>query len=139
MRITVEFDSLEEFLQNMKTQPVAEKRMSFNEAMEAAKSLPADPAEEVGTKFGAVPAEPVREEAPAKVEAPAAEAPSYVLTDVQKAVRDVVKAKGKEAAKFVLEKFQHKDKPGSPATGASALRPEDYAEAIKALTEVLNA
>ena len=65
-------------------------------------------------------------------------APVYVLTDAQKAVREVVKKKGKDTAKEILARFPHKDKENEPATGASALRPEDYPAAIKALEEALN-
>ena len=62
----------------------------------------------------------------------------YKLTDMQKAVREVLKAKGKDAAKAVLANFQDKDKPDKPAGGASALRPEDYEAAFNALQEALN-
>ena len=134
MKITVTFDTLEEF-------------DAFRGAPTIWKEVPA-PAEEKK-------AEPVKDEK--KAEVPFEEDPmpapepapepekkednprvQYKLTDMQKAVREVLKAKGKEAAKAVLANFQDKDKPDKPAGGASALRPEDYEAAFNALQEALN-
>lgn len=159
MKITVEFHSLEEFMQYMKTgegftEPVEKEKEAagaFAEACqriqklqeeaeaEAAKDLPMNPPEPAekpvdtgtGTIVGATPEEQ------RQIEAEEKPMPAYTLTDAQKAVREVVKKKGKDVAKEILARFQHKDKEG-PATGASALKPEDYAEAIKALEEALN-
>ena len=134
MKITVTFDSLEEFMQHMttgisadpapvKTRKPAERAAQAPEASEPEESV----------------AKAVENPMPApEEEKPAEEAPAYVLADAQKAVREVVKKKGKDAAKEILSHYKHKDKEDSPATGASALRPEDYAAAIKELEEVLN-
>ena len=56
--------------------------------------------------------------------------PEIQLPDMQKAVRELVKAKGKDAAKDVLARFG--------AKGASSLKPEDYPAALAALKEALN-
>lgn len=159
MKITVEFTSLEEFLQHIKTEgvkvePVVEKEKEVAgafakarqkvqelrkeaEAEAAAEEAAMNPPEPVdtgtGTIVGATPEEQKQIEAEEKKPAP-----TYVLADAQKAVREVVKKKGKDTAKEILGHYQHKDKDGSPATGASALKPEDYAAAIAELEEALN-
>ena len=163
MKITVEFNSLEEFMQHMKTEekvvdpvvkkekekagPVAAARQRIQELRKEAEAEeaedlpwmnPPEPAEKpvdtgTGAIVGATPEEMKQIEAEEKP------APTYVLADAQKAVREVVKKKGKDIAKEILSRFKHKDKEGEPATGASALRPEDYADAIKALEDALNA
>lgn len=121
MKIRVEFDSLEEFLRHMKA------------GAEVVKEEP-EPAEKpVDTGTGAIVGATLEEQK--QIEA---EEKVYALADAQKAVREVVKKKGKDAAKEVLSHFMHKDRENEPATGASALRPEDYAEAIRQLEEVLN-
>ena len=132
MKITVTFDTLEEF-------------DAFRGAPTIWKEVPA-PAEEMN-------AEPVKEEPdvpfeegpmPAPDPAPEPEKKAgnpliqYKLTDMQKAVREVLKAKGKDAAKAVLANFKDKDNPEKPAGGASSLRQEDYEAAFNALQEALN-
>lgn len=156
MKITVEFNSLEEFMQHMKTEekvdpvikkekkgPVDAARQRIQELRKEAEAEdlpmnPPEPAEKpvdtgTGAIVGATPEEMKQDEAEKKP------TPTYVLADAQKAVREVVKKKGKDIAKEILGRFKHKDKEGEPATGASALRPEDYADAIKALGDALNA
>lgn len=142
MKITVEFESLLEFQRHMHIEgalrgPVEKEAAAtkvFAEARQRIQDLQkeaeAEAAEEAAAPWLATDPEPVKEEKPA---------PAYVLADAQKAVREVVKKKGKDIAKEILARFQHKDKEGEPATGASALRPEDYADAIKALEDALNA
>ena len=134
MKITVTFDSVEEFMQHMTTGVSADPApVKINNPAERAAQAPeaSEPEESV--------AEAVEDPMPApEEEKPAEEAPAYVLADAQKAVREVVKKKGKDAAKEILSHYRHKDKEDSPATGASALRPEDYAAAIKELEEALN-
>jgi len=149
MKITVEFNSLEEFMEHMKTEKVesvAEKPRQTAQAPQAepeaekAENLPMnlpEPAEKpvdigTGAIVGATPEEQKQIEAEEKP------APTFVLADAQKAVREVVKKKGKDIAKEILAHYKHKDKEDSPATGASALKPEDYAAAIKELEEALN-
>lgn len=130
MKILVEFESLEEFFQYMKPQagdPVPEPS---EDAEPAITVVVPEEKPEPAKEEPEVEAPPEKEEASAK---------SYTLSDAQKAVREVVKLKGKDAAKKVLSGFKHKDHDNEPATGASALQPEDYAEAIKRLEEVLNA
>ena len=136
MKITVTFDSLEEFMQHMTTgvctasDPV--RTCYPAEAVTASEWASA----ETNKLADAEPEEPV--EVPTITTEEPKEAPAYVLADAQKAVREVVKKKGKDAAKEILSHYKHKDKEDSPATGASALRPEDYAAAIKELEEALN-
>lgn len=103
----------------------AEKTDVFKAAKIAAKALAEEPKEEPDS----VPFDT----------AETATEPEYALTDAQKAVRECVKAKGKDAAKAVLANFKDKSDASKPAGGASALRPEDYAAAIKALREAANA
>lgn len=151
MKITIEFDGIEEFLRyvnlrgDVKTtftnfdadvlkkakEMQDEKKSAFEKAQEKTRKL-AEATEEA-TAMSPPWQEP--EPAAAEEEKPA---PVYVLTDAQKAVREVVKKKGKDTAKEILARFPHKDKENEPATGASALRPEDYPAAIKALEEALN-
>lgn len=78
--------------------------------------------EEVKPSTDVHPSEPAEEEAPAI---------TYTLQDVQKAVRDLVKSKGKDAAKAILANYS--------ATGASSVRAENYAAVIADLKEALNA
>ena len=164
MKIIVEFDSLSEFMQHMRTgegfepepapakkktkaQPKEEKN-SFAEAQEEVAKIRAEAEAEAEAEPAMNPPEPPADtgtgavtgatpEEQKQIEAEEKPAPSYVLADAQKAVREVVKKKGKEIAKEILGRFGHKDKEG-PATGASALKPEDYAAAIAALEEALN-
>ena len=136
MKILVEFESLEEFYRYMKEEvPAAEEApVAMEEAEPAITVVVPEPVDTgTGTIVGATPEEQKQIEAEEK------QAPSYTLSDAQKAVREVVKLKGKDAAKKVLSGFKHKDNDKEPATGASALKPEDYAEAIRQLGEVLNA
>lgn len=141
MKIVVTFESIEEF-DAFRGAPTI-----WREVPAPAEEKEAEPVKEEKK------AEPVKEEPevpfkedpmPAPMPAPEPEkkeestAPQYKLTDMQKAVREVLKAKGKEAAKAVLANFQDKDKPDKPAGGASALRPEDYEAAFNALQEALN-
>lgn len=159
MKITVEFNSLEEFMQHMKTEekvdpvvrkekkdPVDAARQRIQELRKEAEAEesenlpmnPPEPAEKpVDTGTGAIVGATPEEQK--QIEAEEKPAPTYVLADAQKAVREVVKKKGKDVAKEILGRFKHKDKEDEPATGASALRPEDYADAIKALEDALNA
>ena len=127
MKIRVEFDSLEEFLRHMKATEEVREAPSEEEAPAPTAEKPVDTG--TGAIVGATLEEQKQIEAEEKV---------YALADAQKAVREVVKKKGKDAAKEVLSRFMHKDRENEPATGASALRPEDYAEAIRQLEEVLN-
>lgn len=167
MKINIEFDSWEEltswtesFRSGEKEKPVKakaqkkEEKNSFAAAQEEVARIraeaeaeaeakpepdpepamnPPEPPADTGT--GAVTGATPEEQK--QIEAEEKSAPSYVLADAQKAVREVVKKKGKEIAKEILGRFGHKDKEG-PATGASALKPEDYAAAIAALEEALN-
>lgn len=138
MKITVTFDSLEEFMQHMTTGVIASEPVRTCYPAEAVTASEWASAE-TNKLANAEPEEPA--EVPAVTPEdpkPAEEAPTYVLADAQKAVREVVKKKGKDAAKEILSHYKHKDKEDSPATGASALRPEDYAAAIKELEEALN-
>ena len=149
MKITVEFNSLEEFMEHMKTEkvePVAEKPRQKAQAPQAEpeeekpENLPMNPPEPAekpvdtgtGAIVGATPEEMKQIEAEEKP------VPTYVLADAQKAVREVVKTKGKDVAKEILGHYKHKDKEDGSATGASALKPEDYAAAIRELEEALN-
>lgn len=135
MKITVTFDTLEEFdafrgaptIWREVPAPAEEKKA---EPVKEEKKEPEVPFEE-----GPMPAPEPAPEPEKKEEDPQVQ---YKLTDMQKAVREVLKAKGKEAAKAVLANFQDKDKPDKPAGGASALRPEDYEAAFNALKEALN-
>ena len=134
MRITVTFDTLEEF-DAFRGAPTIWKEVPAPAEEKKAEPVKKEP--EVPFEEGPMPEpEPAPEPEPEKKE----ENPQvqYKLTDMQKAVREVLKAKGKEAAKAVLANFQDKDKPDKPAGGASALRPEDYEAAFNALQEALN-
>ena len=135
MKITVVFDSLEEFMQHMTTGVIASEPVRTCYPAEAVTASEWTSAE-TNKPADAEPEEPA--EVPAVTTEEPKEAPTYVLADAQKAVREVVKKKGKDAAKDILSHYRHKDKEDSPATGASALRPEDYAAAIKELEEALN-
>ena len=135
MKITVVFDSLEEFMQHMTTGVIASEPVRTCYPAEAVTASEWASAE-TNKPADAEPEEPA--EVPAVTTEEPKEAPTYVLADAQKAVREVVKKKGKDAAKDILSHYRHKDKEDSPATGASALRPEDYAAAIKELEEALN-
>lgn len=135
MKITVVFDSLEEFMQHMTTGVIASEPVRTCYPAEAVTASEWASAE-TNKLADAEPEEPA--EVPAVTTEETKEAPTYVLADAQKAVREVVKKKGKDAAKDILSHYRHKDKEDSPATGASALRPEDYAAAIKELEEALN-
>ena len=134
MKITVTFDTLEEF-DAFRGAPTIWKEVPAPAEEKKAESVKKEP--EVPFEEGPMPEpEPAPEPEPEKKEE--STAPQYKLTDMQKAVREVLKAKGKEAAKAVLANFQDKDKPDKPAGGASALRPEDYEAAFNALQEALN-
>ena len=135
MKITVTFDSLEEFMQHMTTGVIASEPVRTCYPAEAVTASEWASAE-TNKPADAEPEEPA--EVPAITTEEPKEAPAYVLADAQKAVREVVKKKGKDAAKEILSHYKHKDKEDSPATGASALRPEDYAAAIRELEEALN-
>lgn len=76
------------------------------------------------------PEQPPFEEAPAPAPEPVKEEPKLSLQDVQKAVREFVKAKGKDAAKAVLGNYG--------ATSASSVRAENYTAVVKDLKEALN-
>ena len=133
MKITVTFDTLEEFDAFRYGRPFPEHikvEIPEEKKAEPVKEEPEVPFEE----------SPMPAPEPAPVPEKKAENPQvqYKLTDMQKAVREVLKAKGKDAAKAVLANFQDKDKPDKPAGGASALRPEDYEAAFNALQEALN-
>lgn len=110
--------------------------------------LATDKADKLQAELDALKAAPVKAEEPATVEEvmpepqgesipmaavpdpePAPE-PEIQLPDMQKAVRELVKAKGKDTAKDVLARFG--------AKGASSLKPEDYPAALAALKEALN-
>lgn len=142
MKITVTFDTLEEF-DAFRGAPTiwrevpapAEEKKAEAPASEEKKAEPVKKEPEVPFDEGPMPAPEPEKKAEKKEESTA---PQYKLTDMQKAVREVLKAKGKEAAKAVLANFQDKDKPDKPAGGASALRPEDYEAAFNALQEALN-
>lgn len=132
MKITVTFDTLEEF-DAFRGAPTI-----WREVLAPAEEKKAEPVKEepeVPFEEGPMPAPESAPEPEKKEETPQVQ---YKLTDMQKAVREVLKAKGKEAAKAVLANFQDKDKPDKPAGGASALRPEDYEAAFNALQEALN-
>ena len=135
MKITVVFDSLEEFMQHMTTGVIASEPVRTFYPAEAVTASEWASAE-TNKLADAEPEEPA--EVPAATTEEPKEAPTYVLADAQKAVREVVKKKGKDAAKDILSHYRHKDKEDSPATGASALRPADYAAAIRELEEALN-
>ena len=136
MKITVTFDTLEEF-DAFRGAPTI-----WREVPAPAEEKKAEPVKEepkVPFKEDPMPVpEPAPEPEPEPEKKEESTAPQYKLTDMQKAVREVLKAKGKEAAKAVLANFQDKDKPDKPAGGASALRPEDYEAAFNALQEALN-
>jgi len=150
MKIQITFDSWEELLA---FKGEAKKKSSFEKAQDRLKAIAneaeaetkaeepkaADPVKEDPKPEEAVPdhegysvpmkAEPEKAAAPDPVPEPAP-APEIQLTDMQKAVRELVKAKGKDTAKDVLAKFG--------AKGASSLKPEDYPAALAALKEALN-
>ena len=129
MKILVEFESLREFFQYMK--PLEDDAPTVRDEEPAITVVVPEEAPE--------PEEPAPMPEPVKEEEPAPETvKAYALADAQKAVREVVKTKGKEVAKEILSRFPNKDKENGSATGASALRPQDYAAAIKALEEALN-
>lgn len=100
----------------------------------------------VDIKAADVPVEIVKAEEPKQEEesvpfeeSPVEEAaPEVKLVDIQAAVRELMKAKGKETAKYVLGAFQSKKGTGG-ASGASDVRPEDYAAALKMLKEAVDA
>ena len=112
--------------------------------------LATDKADKLQAELDALKAAPVKAEEPATVEevmpepqgesvpmdvAPdpepaAVPEPEIQLPDMRKAVRELVKAKGRDAAKDVLARFG--------AKGASSLKPEDYPAALAALKEALN-
>ena len=132
MKIVVTFESIEEF-DAFRGAPII-----WKEVPAPAEEMNAEPVKEepeVPFDEGPMPAPEPAPEPEKKEENPQVQ---YKLTDMQKAVREVLKAKGKEAAKAVLANFQDKDKPDKPAGGASALRPEDYEAAFNALQEALN-
>lgn len=148
MKITIELNSLEELNElttrvmiglaqaQMEEAKKPEKKdpektapeSSFQKAKEAVNQLKEEAEKEAEAE--AVPFEETAmnppEEAP---DDPKAEVPAYKLSDAQKAVRDLVKAKGKDVAKAVLAKYG--------ATSASSLREENYAAAIADLKETL--
>lgn len=136
MKITVEFSNLEEFDAFRGGQPIGVIRIPEPVKEEKPAKKAAEP-----EKKAEAPAKAPEPEEPAKAaepEKPAEAAPQYTLKDVQAATRSVLKAKGKAAAKEILAKFPDKDHPEAPAEGASAVRPEDYAAAIRALQEALD-
>ena len=140
MKITVEFSSLAEFFAHVKhgegflEQEATAEPSKFEQAQAKARAVAEEKPVDTGTGtiVGATPQEQKQ------IEAEENAAPAYVLQDAQKAVREVVKKKGKDAAKEILSRFPHKDKEGAQATGASSLRPEDYPAAIAAFEEALN-
>ena len=133
MKICVEFDSWEEM--NGFCAKQAEKAAAEITTGLCTVEMPEQtetPAEElpVGDPIPKGAAEmPEPEEAP--FEEKKEEKPAIVLADIQKAVRQLVKAKGKETAKEVLGRFG--------AASASTLDEKFYAEATEAIREVLNA
>lgn len=132
MKITVTFDTLEEF-DAFRGAPTIWREVPAPAEEKKAEPVKKEP--EVPFEEGPMPAPEPAPEPEKKAENPQVQ---YKLTDMQKAVREVLKAKGKDAAKAVLANFQDKDKPDKPAGGASALRPEDYEAAFNALQEALN-
>lgn len=134
MKLTLTFESIEEF--DMFRAAAAIQHAYDDLARRKAageKMWPEDPAPEDPAPAPAAP-----EPDPDPVQEAPAPAPAYALADVQKAVRDVVRQQGKAAAKEILCKYPHKDRPGEQASSASSLRPEDYAAAVAALKETLN-
>ena len=130
MKITLEFNSWDELME-----------WKGAKAKETPKAKKAEAPEPVKAEIMPAPdPEPAKAEEPvnAEEEKPAP-MPQYALADAQKAIREVVKKKGKDAAKAVLGKFPSKDNEAAPASSASTLRAEDYPEAIRMLQEVLNA
>ena len=132
MKIVVTFESIEEF-DAFRGAPTIWREVPAPAEEKKAEPVKEEP--EVPFDEGPMPAPEPAPEPEKKEENPQVQ---YKLTDMQKAVREVLKAKGKEAAKAVLANFQDKDKPDKPAGGASALRPEDYEAAFNALQEALN-
>ena len=132
MKITVTFDTLEEF-DAFRGAPTIWREVPAPAEEKKAEPVKKEP--EVPFEESPMPAPEPAPEPEKKAENPQVQ---YKLTDMQKAVREVLKAKGKDAAKAVLANFQDKDKPDKPAGGASALRPEDYEAAFNALQEALN-
>ena len=130
MKITLEFNSWDELME-----------WKGAKAKETPKAKKAEAPEPVKAEIMPAPdPKPAKVEEPAKAEEEKpAPAPQYALADAQKAIREVVKKKGKDAAKAVLGKFPSKDNKDVPASSASTLRAEDYPEAIRMLQEVLNA
>ena len=138
MKIQITFDSWEELLA---FKGEAKKKSSFEKAQDRLKAIANEAETEAKTEEPKA-ADPVKEDPkpeevmPEPVEAEPdpvpepAPAPEIQLTDMQKAVRELVKAKGKDTAKDVLAKFG--------AKGASSLKPEDYPAALAALKEALN-
>lgn len=133
MKIVVTFENLEEFDAFRCGRPFPNLSKAVDPTCGIAKEW--KPTLEEGWQEVPAPAPEPAPEPEKKEETPQVQ---YKLTDMQKAVREVLKAKGKEAAKAVLANFQDKDKPDKPAGGASALRPEDYEAAFNALKEALN-
>lgn len=109
MEIQVKFNTWEEMQEFCRMQAHCENAVELRENLKAAAEKPQETAEK-----------PVE-----------AEEPAITLQDVQKAVRELVKAKGKDAAKAVLENYG--------ATSASSVRSEHYKAAIADLKEALNA
>ena len=138
MKIQITFDSWEELLA---FKGETKKKSSFEKAQDRLKAIANEAETEAKTEEPKA-ADPVKEDPkpeevmPEPVEAEPdpvpepAPAPGIQLTDMQKAVRELVKAKGKDTAKDVLAKFG--------AKGASSLKPEDYPAALAALKEALN-
>lgn len=112
MEIQVKFNTWEEMQEFCRMQAHCENAVELRENLKAVAEKPQETAEK-------------------PVEAPKVEEPAITLQDVQKAVRELVKAKGKDAAKAVLENYG--------ATSASSVRSEHYKAAIADLKEVLNA
>lgn len=158
MKIQINFDSWEELCHFLATasaggitpaqlqQAVAEAKPSaFEEAQKHVEQLraeaeqeaeaPAPATEEAPAEAPAVDDQPPFEEAPAPD--PAEEVKAYTLADAQRAVRNCVKAKGKDATKVIMANFRDKNDDSKPAVGASTLKPEDYAAAIKMLEEAI--
>lgn len=124
MKITVTFDSLEEFQRaciiGQKEKPLFDEPHTAEEISKALDEIKEDEKKEVEKlPFG----EPDEE--------PEAEKPKAIKAeDVRAVLNDVVKAKGREAVKELFKSFG--------AANFTKVKPEDYEALLEAAKEVLN-
>lgn len=146
MKIQIEFDTWEEMQEfcgkQIHCENAAEAQLAaaepqqniFTAAVKKTRSMTQEETEEPVCDACTINLPPEADQPPF-VEAPQLaekeEESALTLQDVQKAVRELVKAKGKDAAKAVLSNYG--------ATSASSVRSENYKAAVAELKEALNA